>query len=231
MHRNGGRRSTLIVLAACLAALGVGPASVGADEIRLTNGKKFSGTILGKDAEALIIKLPRDRVATVNGKRLPPPVNVGSLAPTFTATDLTGATHTVAGTRGQPVLLQFWASWCPHCRSDLGVMKDLAVRYRDHGLQVVTISIDRDLAALRALVSSEHLTYPVIPIVGPSVSPEQAALPERYEMEGVPAYYLIDAHGRITQIIAGSVSEGRKNLDEMVTGLLAANTHSTTSKP
>ena len=231
MHRNTERSSLWILLGGCFLALGVVGASVGAEEIRLTNGKKFSGIILGKDAESLIIKLPRDRVATINGKRLPAPVKVGSMAPAFTAVDLDGTTHTVAEASGQPVLLQFWASWCPHCRSDLGLMKTLAARYQDQGLRVLTVSIDRDLDALRALIASERLAYPVIPVTGPSVSSEQAALPDRYEMQGVPAYYLIDAKGRIAKTLSGSVSEGRADLEGTVQGLLTTNVRSTAATP
>ena len=229
MHGNHAR--AVIVLGGCLLALGATMAGVAAEEIRLKNGKKFSGTILGKDAESLVIKLPRERIATVNGKPLPPPVKVGSEAPSFTATDLAGATHTVDASGGQPVLLQFWASWCPHCRSDLGLMKDLAARYRDQGLRVITISIDRDLEPLRALIASQQISYPVIPVTGPSVLSEQSALPDRYEMQGVPAYYLINAKGRIAKTISGSVSEGHTNLEEIIQGLLAVGAHSSTSKP
>jgi peroxiredoxin len=227
------RRSSiagLIASAVMAIVIGAHATRLAADEIRLTNGKKFSGTILGKDAESLIIRLPRDRVAAVNGTPLPAPVKEGNAAPPFTAVDLTGRTHTLEEARGQPVLLQFWASWCPHCRSDLALIKTLAQRYQgDHGLRVLTVSIDRDLDALRAFVAAEQLTYPIIPVVGPSISPEQAALPERYDMQGVPAYYVIDAKGRIAKTISGSVSEGRTNLEEIIQGLLPARAASTTT--
>jgi len=213
-------------------SLGAPARNITADEIRLTNGKKLSGTILGKDAESLIIRLPRERVAAVNGKPLPPAVKEGSEAPLFTAVDLEGTTHTLAQTRGSPVLLQFWASWCPHCRSDLPLIKTLAQRYQgDQGLRVLTVSIDRDLNALRAFVASEQLTYPIIPLVGHAISAEQAALPERYEMQGVPAYYLIDDKGRIAKTISGSVSEGGKNLEEMIQRLLPSRAASTSPTP
>jgi peroxiredoxin len=232
-HRN--RRSLITTLTACaIVAMGFGARAtrLTADEIRLTNGKKLSGTVLGKDAESVVIRVPRDRVAAVNGKPLPAPVKEGRDAPPFTAVDLQGTTHTLAEARGQPVLLQFWASWCPHCRSDLAMLKTLAQRYQgDHGLRILTISIDQDLEALRAFAAAEQLTYPIIPVVGPSISPEQAALPDRYEMQGVPAYYLIDANGRIVKTISGSVSEGGKNLDDVIQGLLSSRTASTSTTP
>lgn len=231
MHQKNGSRIPVMAISCLLLSIGMS-AICWADEIRLTNGKKFSGTILGKDAESLIIRLPRDRVDAVNGKPLPAPVKEGNAAPPFTAVDLTGTTHTLEEARGQPVLLQFWASWCPHCRSDLALIKTLAQRYQgDQGLRVLTVSIDQDLDALRAFVAGEQLTYPIIPVVGPSISPEQAALPERYDMQGVPAYYLIDAKGRIAKTISGSVSEGRTNLEEMIQGLLPARAASTVTTP
>lgn len=179
-----------------------GGAAARGDEITLKDGTTVSATIVQKDAESVFLELPRASIVSVNGRPMSPPVAAGVAAPEFTATDLSGATHSLASYRGQVVLLQFWASWCPHCRSDTAYLKALSTRYGSRGLRVVTVSVDQDLAKLKAFLQKEQIAYPVIAAL------DAPALPELYEAQGVPGYYLIDAKGVIAKVWSGSLSEG-----------------------
>lgn len=195
-----------------------------ADQIRLKDGTEFSATVVGKDGEYAVVALPRSDIASVNGQVLPAPVAVGAVAPDFEAVDLAGTPHRLADAKGQVTLLKFWATWCPHCRADISLMKELFSRYHDKGLRMLAVSVDQDLGQLRSFVEKEQLRYAVIPVHSPSASTQQARLPELYETQGVPAYYLIDAQGLIARIISGSVTEGRVDLESDVKRLLAADT-------
>ena len=210
-----------------LALLWAGAAQAADDEIKLKRGPKFSATVVGKDAERIMLAVPRSAVEMINGAPLPAPVAAGSAAPDFTAVDVNGVAQRLAGSKSRATLLQFWATWCPHCRSDLALMKDLLARYQPRGLRVLTVSIDRDPRALQSFLERERVPYPVIPTSGPSVPPAQAGLPELYEMQGVPAYYLIDSKGVIAQTLSGSVTERPhpdRDLDGAIQPLLASST-------
>ena len=188
-----------------------------ADEIQLKGGAKVSAAVLQRDGESVILQVPRADIETVNGQPLPPPVAAGSPAPEFTAVDLSGATHTLSEYRGHPVLVQFWASWCPHCRSDLALMKKLFAQYQQgKQLGMVTVSIDQDVEKLQAFVKQEGVAFPVI---AASAHPDLA---ERYEAQGVPAYYLIGGDGVIAKTWSGSVTESPSDFEDVVARLVSA---------
>jgi peroxiredoxin len=170
--------------------------------------------VLEKNGEAVILGLPRAAVASVDGHPLPPPVAAGTPAPGFSVVDTHGAPQSLEAYRGHATLLQFWATWCPHCRSDLPLMKELAARHQDQGLRILTVSIDRDAAALTAFLRDHPLPYPVISM---AAAPE---LPDRYETQGVPAYFLIDPTGVIVQTWSGSVTERESDFEQVLAHLL-----------
>ena len=184
----------------------------GDDRLELKDGTLLVTTLLQRDADQLIVQFPRAAVAAVNGEPLPPPVIAGNRAPQFAAVDLHGIEHTLAETQGRVTLVQFWASWCPHCRSDLSLMKQLSTRHA--GLRLLTVGIDQDLSALKTFVDNEQVPYPVI---SAAVNP---SLPDAYEMRGVPSYYLIDANGTIVKTWSGSVTESASDFEATVTRLI-----------
>ena len=201
-----------------------------ADQVRLQNGTEFPAILLRKDEQQVLLALPRSSVATIDGQPMPPPVIAGSKAPAFTAVDLNGVTHALEGAGSRATLLQFWATWCPHCRSDLNLMKQLFTQYQGQGFRLLTVSEDQDLDKLRSFVTSQSVPYPVIPTAGPSAS-SQSALPDLYPTQGVLGYYLIDAKGVIAQVFSGSVTERPQDLEGAVKRLLAAAGPSDTPKP
>ena len=173
-----------------------------AEKIQLKNGQQFDGQLIQKDSERVVFSVPRSEVATINGHALPAPLTAGAKAPDFMATDLQGASHTLSQNNGQPTLVQFWASWCPHCRSDVKRLKELSANTTPHGLRVLTISVDDKLEDVKALIEKEHITYPVI------FAKNYPTLPDLFETQGIPAYFLIDAKGMIVKTWSGSVTEG-----------------------
>jgi len=185
-----------------------------ADEIKLKDGTTVSATVLQRDGEQVILQVPRAAIETVNGAPLPPPVVAGAPAPLFTAVDVAGVTHALAENGGRPTLLQFWASWCPHCRSDVPLVKRLFAQHQER-LRLLTVSVDQDVDALRTFIQQEQLTYPII-----STS-SHPALPDLYEMQGIPTYYLIGADGAIVQTWSGSVTERPSDFEDAVTRLIS----------
>ena len=208
------------VLLGASLALWLLPHSLPADQIKLKDGTEVSADLLGKDARGVVVQFPRSAVASVNGQPLPPPVTEGTAAPQAEVVDLNGATQAVPDPNAKVTLLKFWATWCPHCRSDVSLMKELNAKYQGQGLRIVAASIDKDLEKLKAFVKEKELSYPVVAIQAPEASKLQASLPDLYETQGVPGYFLIDSHGMIAKTFAGSLTESKVDLESILKPLL-----------
>ena len=199
--------------------LGVTHGVAQAGKIRLKDGTEFSAEVLERNAEHVMLAVPRAQIDALDGEPLPAPVAAGTNAPAFAALDLSGAKHAVPDPSWAATLVQFWATWCPHCRTDVPLLTQWASRYGDQGLRIVSVSVDKDLKALRDFVRAHQIPYSVIALHD---QPDGGlpTLPERYEMRGVPAYYVIDAQGVIAQTASGSITESGTDVEGTLKRLL-----------
>ncbi len=116
--------------------------------------------------------------------------SVGDLAPDFSRADLTGQPVHLAGYRGRPVLLNFWASWCAPCLEEMPQFVLWQRDYRAQGLQIIGVSMDDASEPVKRLLARHPLNYPVL--MG------DASLGEAFGgVLGLPLTYLIDPAGRI----------------------------------
>lgn len=198
--------------------LGVTHGLAQAGKIRLKDGTEFSAEVLERNAEHVMLAVPRAQVDAVDGEPLPAPVAAGTNAPAFAALDLSGARHIVPDPSWAATLVQFWATWCPHCRTDVPLLTQWSARYGDR-LRIVSVSVDKDLKALRDFVRAHRIPYPVIALHD-QPDGRVLTLPERYEMRGVPAYYVIDAQGVIAQTASGSITESGADVEGTLKRLL-----------
>ncbi len=111
----------------------------------------------------------------------------------------TGETMSMSDFSGQVILLNFWATWCQPCITELPELDELQVVYRDRGLAVLTVS-DEDLDALQ-------LYTDLLPQETVSGYVEPDDLPQYYLDElafGRPVTYVIDGEGTIRERIRGA---------------------------
>lgn len=83
-------------------------------------------------------------------------------APDFSGGDTEGTQHALADYQGRPLVLYFWATWCPACVQDIENMKRIHHRYRPEGIEFVTVSLDRDLERLKNFIQRKKIPYPVL---------------------------------------------------------------------
>ena len=100
--------------------------------------------------------------------------------------------------RGFPVVVEFWASWCPFCARQNPHLQALWQAQRERGLRMLTFSIDRDPAAARAYVAEHDYTFPAA-----MASPQS----ERWfgARKGLPMLYVVGADGHIVFEEAGEM--------------------------
>ena len=134
-------------------------------------------------------------IATRHWNRRTEPLRGGNavthpLAPDFSLTDLSGQTLQLSRYRGKVVLLNFWATWCSPCRSEIPRFVDLQNKYDREGFEIIGISLDDDPRLVRAFYEQLRMNDPVA--IG------DAKLAEQYGgILGLPVSFLIGRDGRI----------------------------------
>ncbi len=119
--------------------------------------------------------------------------------------DLNGNTWNLADHKGEVVLVNFWASWCPPCREETPGLVNVAKKYRDTRFEVVGVSMDDDVAPVRQFVREFGVPYPVvIPSQDPSLS---------NAVQSLPTSFLVDHEGRVAKVYVGAVSERQLRAD------------------
>ncbi len=131
-------------------------------------------------------------VATITaaGESTPPRL-VTIPAPDFTLLTLAGESVHLADLRGKVVLLNFWATWCMPCRTEMPAIERLYQRYKDRGLEVLAVNLDKlSSAGVEAFVKEVAVTFRVV--LDPAWSTARL-----YGVVGLPTTYLIDRAGEV----------------------------------
>src|SRR5512143_1365823 len=89
------------------------------------------------------------------------PASVDYGAPKLSLKGLDGAGHTLADYRGQVVLVNLWATWCPPCQAEMPVLQKYFERYQAEGFTVVAIEDGEPESDVRSFVKQHGLTFPV----------------------------------------------------------------------
>ncbi len=131
----------------------------------------------------------------------------GQQAPGFTLLTLDGGRASLTNHRDKLVVLNFWATWCQPCTVEMPSLEALWRRYRDRGLVVVGVSVDRGApkALLEPYVRNLKLTFPIL------LDPD-AKTSDRWRVTALPATFLVRPGGEV----AGMAMGAREwNSDEM----------------
>jgi len=143
----------------------------------------------------------------------PPPVGlkVGATAPEFSVTnddgttyqltDLDGKPVRLADLRGKAVWVNFWTTWCPPCRSEVPILRDLAERYKSRGLEVVAVSVQETSPADVAAYAARYQLGYTIGFDG------SGKIFHAYKAYGLPTQVFIDPTGVIASIVGAPLDE------------------------
>lgn len=123
-------------------------------------------------------------------RRIAPVASVapGAPAPPFEATSLDGKAWALEKLRGKWIYLDFWATWCGPCRTEVPHLKALRARHPD--VVILGISADRARAPLDAFVAAQALDWP-------QVFDESGRLQRLYRVAELPTSFLVGPDGRI----------------------------------
>ena len=124
-------------------------------------------------------------------------INIGNLAPDFTLQTLTGQTVSLSGLRGKPVLINFWATWCPPCKAEMPYLQQVHDSWSAKGLVLLAVDIGENSATVEKFMTDLNLSMTV-----PMDTDKKVA--KAYGITAIPSTFFIDKDGVIRQKVLGA---------------------------
>jgi thiol-disulfide isomerase/thioredoxin len=141
--------------------------------------------ILGSSAEEIVISEDTDEG--------------DGTAPDFTLVDLEGNSVSLSDYRGTPVMINFWATWCPPCRAEMPLIQDFQDRYVDEFV-VLAVNGGETAQEVEAFVTEQGFNMVFL------LDPE-FAVAEQFQVRGFPTSIFISAEGVAEKVHIGELNE------------------------
>jgi cytochrome c biogenesis protein CcmG/thiol:disulfide interchange protein DsbE len=138
-----------------------------------------------------------DRSGTSTSGLIPAPQQ-GFLAPDFELQTTTGETVKLSDLRGQAVLVNLWATWCPPCRAEMPAIEKVYNEYKDDGLVVLAVNMTYQdtFSNIAPFVDEYGLSFPIL-------LDETGSVGTAYQLRSLPSSFFIDREGIINEVVIG----------------------------
>lgn len=127
--------------------------------------------------------------------------------------DLEGQRHSLAAYRGQVVLLNFWASWCPPCVHEMPSMARLKTHFKEQPFEILAANLAETPQAIQAFLQTHPVNFPVL------LDPTGSAVKD-WKVFAYPSSYVIDKQGVIRYALFGGYEWDNSQAREIITALL-----------
>jgi peroxiredoxin len=168
-------------------------------------------------------------VGLVNANDLnpgPSPLTVGAKAPDFTLKTVEGKSYSLASFMGKPVLLEFFAVWCPHCQAEAKVLNQLDAAFNPHGLQTIAVlaspygqNYDKSGGTDLTIATKSDINWFIsnFKVKHPTLIDPTFATVNKYGASSYPTLYVLDKKG-----IVQFANTGEQPYNAMATVIQAA---------
>ncbi|HSX51951.1 MAG TPA: TlpA disulfide reductase family protein [Cellvibrio sp.] len=117
-------------------------------------------------------------------------------APDFTLQSSTGDNVRLAEQRGQVVMLNFWASWCGPCRTEMPLLDEMSKRYSAAGFVLYGVNVEEDNTDAKKLIKDLGVTFPIL-------YDTESKASSLYNVDAMPTTVVIDKKGEIRYVNRG----------------------------
>ena len=124
---------------------------------------------------------------------------VGNVAPDFALKGLDGNVVRLSDLRGKPVLINFWATWCPPCKEEMPTLQAAYQKYRDQGTVFLGVDLKEDAGTIQDFVQKNGYRWTFL------LDPE-ARVSTAYQVSAIPTTYFIDGEGIVRDSHLGAIS-------------------------
>jgi thiol-disulfide isomerase/thioredoxin len=126
-----------------------------------------------------------------------------------------GETHTLGDYRGQVIMLNFWATWCPPCRREMPSMEAIYQKLGDQPFTVLAVNEWEDPDQVFPFLG-QLTVFPTFPILHDA----DGAAAEAYGIQGLPTTLLIDRQGRVAYRAVGGRDFEHPEVEAVIQGLI-----------
>ena len=138
------------------------------------------------------------------------PPKPGDPAPDFELKSMQGKTVKLSGLRGKPVVLHFWATWCPHCLSEMPMLEKADRELAARGVRVLAINLGEPRRKIESYLTDQRIRLTVL-------RDTRGKAAQAFGVVGLPATVIVTAEGTI----AGQIEMGKlsgPSLDALLAG-------------
>jgi peroxiredoxin len=143
------------------------------------------------------ILISADRFGLSTSGQIPAPQQ-GFLAPDFVLKTSDGETVKLSDLRGQAVLVNLWATWCPPCREEMQAIEKVYQEYKNQEFTVLAVNMtyQDDALGVTPFVKKQQLTFPIL-------LDETGDVAKAYQLRSLPSSYFIRRDGIIHEVVIG----------------------------
>lgn len=118
-------------------------------------------------------------------------------APPFSLPDLDDKLHKLSDYQGQPLIVNFWATWCPPCRKEMPSMERAWQTLQSEGIGMIGINVGEDFDTVFGFTAVMDISFPLLLDSDGQVTAE-------WPIEGLPTTYILDPQGKMVYRIVGA---------------------------
>jgi len=146
-------------------------------------------------ASWIVLSADTTKVSASNNTTAP---QAGFTAPDFTLKTPQGEAYTLSKLKGQAVLVNLWATWCPPCRAEMPSIEKIYLEYKDKGFVVLALNMtyQDDPLAVVPFLQDHGLTFPVL-------LDETGETAFAYQLRSLPSSYFINRNGTVSEVVIG----------------------------
>lgn len=132
-------------------------------------------------------------------------------APDFTLQDINGKIIKLSDYKGQVIILNFWATWCPPCLAEIPDFVKFYSAYREKGVEIIGIAVSSNIDDVKKIISEKKINY--------TICMSDGKIESQYGgIRAIPTTFIIDKQGNIHQKKIGFMSENE--LTEIIKDIL-----------